>query len=205
MEARQKVKARVGILLVVIGLLVLPAAKADTITIDGAVFSVTYTQIVGNEYQFDYSIDTSGYTGPGNYLASVAINPSGANILSGSFSSAYNWSGSKGNQQGPGGCGGGAGNYWCAQANSLADMLAVPGGKYDFLFTLTLASPLVDLSATHIQASFGDIACHGHDCQPTYQNQLGISTSLLQAPEPGSLTLLGTGLLGLGRLVRKRI
>lgn len=205
----------VAVLFVTSVMVLVPAIAADTITIDGAVFTVTYSQFTGTDYLFDYSINTAGYTGPGNYLASVALNPNGSTILSGSFTGPVGWVSSPGNQQGPGGCGGGAVNYWCAQAGSLASLLAVPNGTYDFYFDLTLASPMTDSSAPHVQASFGNIVCNGRDCSPSYQNQLGISTGLLGdtpgtplvvtgVPEPGSLALLGSGLIAVAGLLRRR-
>lgn len=149
-------------------LMCVPAVMADTITIDGVVFSLTDQHITGNTYLFHYAINTSGYYGPGGFLNSVAVNPSGSTILSGSFTGPSGWISAPGNQQGPGGCGGGAVNYWCAQAGNLASMLAVPNGTYDFYFTLTLASPLIDLSDAHVQASFGNVVCEGRHCTPTY-------------------------------------
>jgi hypothetical protein len=203
-----------GALLAVVLLALVPTVSADTITLDGAVFTVTYTHLTGNTYVFDYSINTSGYTGPGHYLDSVALNPNGSSILGGSFSGPSGWVGAHGNQQGPGGCGGGAGNFWCAQAGSLASLLLVPGGTYDFDFTLTLASPMTADSTPHIQASFGDIACRGRHCTPSYQNQFGVSTGLLtetpplthvsDVPEPGTITLFGSGLIGALGLLRRR-
>ncbi len=79
------------ILLTIAALLVAPALLADSITIDGAVFSLTSSQVTGNTYLFDYKINTTAYTGPGDVLRSVAVNPSGAQILSGSFTGPAGW------------------------------------------------------------------------------------------------------------------
>ncbi len=198
-------------------LLVSPALKADTLTIDGAVFDVAVTHLSWNTYEFQYTIDTTGYTGPGHYLDSVALSPSGANILSGSFSSAYDWTGEPGTQQGGGGCGGGDGNSWCAQAAGSTGLLAVPGGIYEFDFMLTLTAPLIDLSNAHIQASFGNVVnCQTPACVH-YQNQLGISTAITMddppsfaptaatVPESSGMALLGSGLIGLVGLVRRKL
>lgn len=91
------------------------ASTLNSITVDGAVYSASYTTLATNDYRFTLNIDLSGYTGGGSYLDSLAFkvgSQTPAFSLLSAPDATSNWSVASGNLN-AGGCGGGSSGSVC--------------------------------------------------------------------------------------------
>lgn len=91
------------------------ASSLNPITVDGAVYSASYTNTGTNDYQFTLDINLSSYTGGGSYLQSLAFKV-GSTLNSFSLISTPdgtgNWTTQSGNLN-ANGCGGGSSGSEC--------------------------------------------------------------------------------------------
>ena len=203
----------------------LVAAHAESYVLntntDGAQFLVNFLGATGNpnQYSFQLIVDTTTYTGPGSELWALALKTSD-NIDALSGTGPAGWTFAFGNAN-ANGCGGQDNGFGCVQAtanpNAGLGVGAVNGGTFTFNFLVTLhpgASLFVDPNGVpHLQARFGDDTCSTNKrTQVTtcsFNNAFGISEDLTlvkqKVPEPASMALLGTGLLGAGRFLRRRV
>ena len=192
-----------------------PSAVAGTITSDGAIYSLTYTvgATAGGNTTYDITLtdNTSGLTGLKGtapfHIVAVAIQVwtgGRSRVVSAALGSApggvSDWTLHKGGTDG-GGCDG-TGNFYCAGANSLGTFNQVP--------TSTLLTWVFD-----IKIPTGDLATgtDKSDIKAVYDGstgtfagvQLSESITLTQVPEPASMALLGTALLGAYGLLRRKL
>jgi hypothetical protein len=103
------------------------------------------------------------------------------------------------------GCGNGGSNNVCAVADDpwLAPIFdgSGIGIVYTFQFDVTYSSGFtVDIEDAAIRANFTD--CDGQECDNAGLMSLRTSTKV---PEPGTLALLGIGLLGMGLTRRRKL
>lgn len=112
------------------------------------------------------------------------------------------------------------GNSSCSAVNSHPGSLciqvdSVPAGKgymiaggqgITFNFTVTTAASTSLLSSWHVMTA-GTECESGDNCGNVFalSNKGAPTTTATQVPEPGSLALLGTGLLGAGGLLRRKL
>jgi hypothetical protein len=168
-------------------------AKAD-ITVGGIdySFSTTGVPVFDNTYLVVLTIDSTGATSSGN-LSSFSVQFTGATLVSIDSASDGSWGAMAKGPNNPGGCNfNGAANHWCTNATDSG--LDVPGGVYTFNLLVTMPEGTSLPTGTHIQA---------------FQGQGGLAISLDDTitviPEPATLVLMGTGLLGIAAKVRRRI
>jgi PEP-CTERM motif len=170
------------------------------------------TDGTANTYDITLTIDTSTYTGTGVAIDSVAIKVSSAEGPGGSLDVApttlANWAVQDTSGISAVGCDGSGGGFLCAQ--DTTDPAAV-GGTLVWIFdyvsattpdTSTLGSVVKARYVDANGAKVGDLVSEAITLQPGGGNGGGGGGSV---PEPGSIVLLGSGLLVAGTMLRKKL
>ncbi len=178
--------------LVAVALLFGNVAKADTITVGGIGYTMTYIETDSpNVYDVQLTINTSGADMSGT-LSSFAVQFTGATSVSLESSPGDAWTVMGQGTNNPTGCNiNGSANWWCSEGPAVS----VPGGTETFVFDVTMPNGVSLPTTSGIQAfqGQGDLAI---------SNDVGIGTSV---PEPSSLAMLGFGLFGLIGYGRRRL
>lgn len=192
-------------------------AKADTIgpgascaSCFGSSYTLSYTTTANpNVFDVNLVIDTTGYTGTStNLLNSVALKivPQSSDITSISLVSAPStFSSTVSTGLNANGCAGGGGGYFCSESSTNGLAVGGSGDIYSFTWQVAVTAPSdlvlgagdASVKALYVTSSGGP---GGITSEP-----ITLDPGTSPVPEPSSFAFLGTGLLGVAGLVRRKL
>ncbi len=192
----------------------------------GNVVTLTIHPTSGNAYQVTMTVDTTNNTNTGSGIGGVDFKFSDSGILTATLTSApggiAGWSGGVTNGLNSNGCTTTNGSsFGCATDSAFllagSSLASLPyTGTYTWTWDVTAGAFNGATDQIHGGVLFGSLVTTGGKHPTTSFQSTGIiSASGLgstppppptnPAPEPGSLMLFGTGLMGLAGIVRKRL
>ena len=168
----------------------------------GSIYDLTYsgspisTTATTETFRISYTIDAAGYTGAGSFLDTVALKVSSSFVnatLVSAPGGVANWVEMFGGLNNAG-CSGSGSGYDCVRVAALVNAPIVPGGTYEWVFDVEVATGTLFMSpgessvkARYVNSAGGKVGALVSE---------GVTLSV---PEPGAISLASAALLALRR------
>jgi hypothetical protein len=178
------------------------ASTLNSITVDGAVYSASYTTVTTNDYRFTLNIDLSNYTGGGSYLNSLAFKVGGQAptfALISAPDATSNWTSQSGNLN-ANGCGGGSSGSVCITdtANPYGlNINSYKGTSNPLTFVFDMGNNAITSNGLQLMALYEK--SNGNKAGSLVSKDLTLpttTTTVSTVPLPAAAWLFGSALLG---------